>query len=555
MKRTSAGQLLNAIVIILLGLWVIWAASPGMSAPSLQGGGTVTPTIHAQLMTTLVASDAATSDSFGYSIGISGDTIVVGSPYDNHSSLADPGSAYVYVRDGNSWTQQAQLIATDAFARQHFGYSVAISGDTIVVSSNDGDNPPPVSPKAGAAYVFVRSGTTWSQQQKLTPSSSTDLTTFGWSVSIHNDTIVVGAPFEDVLISTNDGAAYVFVRSGTTWSQQQRLTITEERLLLGYSVDIYGDTIVVGAPNDFSSVFIFHREGTTWTQQQKVTPGTFLSSLGFAVAVYEDRIIMGAPGTAMGDDQVYVYRWTGTTWELEGNGGPQSSSGYAWSVDIYQNVGIVGQIYATATSTTIPPEGAVHMITINDDGSINTLNTFQAMNPLPNDSFGRSVGRDGWTIVISAPYRDFSGLTNAGAVYVYDVNGPPWRTATPGPSTTISENEFFEALETARTNYPDILTIVPDFVSGAINMTVSVSGGVVGNMQAQVTQEQGFVSFSFTNITVDGTPAPTNYVTIINRDLPTILTTALDNLVTARFGSLLNIQSITVTNEALILGS
>jgi hypothetical protein len=552
MKRTVTLQLLNLTVVILLGLVVIWTTSPGMSAPSEQGGATATPTLHMQLQTTLAASDAANTDRFGHSVGISGDTVVVGVPFDDPSSLTDAGSVYVYVRNGSVWTEQAHLIADDAAAGDAFGLSVAISGDTIVIGSyldDDGAD------SAGSAYVFVRDGTTWTQQQKLTAQTPVELAYFGFSVSIDGDTLVVAATTEPGVIN-NRGAVYVFVREGTTWTQQQRLTTSDLMTQLGYSVDIYDDTIVAGAGTSTNGgAYVFTRSGTTWTQQQKLTPGAFTGGFGTGVAIYADRIIVGAPDVSGGYDQVFLYAWTGTTWELEGNGGPQSMSGYGWSVDIFQNVGLVGQVHATATSLVNDRAGAGHIITVNDDGSINTINSFQAPNATFNDIFGFAVARDGWTIIISAPNRDFSGLTDAGSVFVYDVNGPPWRTATPLPSVFISENEFFAALESARSSYPDILTIVPDFVTGAINMTISVTGNVVGNVRAEVTQEQGFVSFTFTSITVNGTTAPASYTAIINRDLPAILTTALDNLVTARFGSLANIQTITLTNDALMLST
>jgi hypothetical protein len=131
-------------------------------------------------------------------------------------------------------------------------------------------------------------------------------------------------------------------------------------------------------------------------------------------------------------------------------------------------------------------------------------------------------------------------------------------TLTPSPtpvSMTISENEFFAAVVEARQAYPDIVTIVPDFMPDAINMTIATSSGTVGNVTVTVTQVQGFVAFSITSITVNGTAAPASYVEIINRDLPTILTTALDSLVVERFTSLADVQSITINGDTMTLGT
>ena len=143
----------------------------------------------------LTGSDVASRDGFGFSAAISGDTAVVG------TSLGAP--AYVFVRSGTTWIEEAKLTASDGALR--FGRTVAISGDTIVVGT--GFSSP------GAAYVFVRSGTIWTQEAMLTPSDAAFA--FGFSVTIDGDTIVVRSLFSSFL--SLDAAAYVFVRSGTTW--------------------------------------------------------------------------------------------------------------------------------------------------------------------------------------------------------------------------------------------------------------------------------------------------------------------------------------------------
>ena len=131
------------------------------------------------------------------------------------------------------------LAASDGAAYDQFGKSVSISGDTGLVGAW-GDNS-----NTGAAYVFLRSGTSWSQQAKLTATDATSTDQFGWSVAIDADTAVIGAPFDN----SNTGAVYVFTRSGTTWSQQTKLTADDafSRDFFGWSVAISGNTIIVGA--------------------------------------------------------------------------------------------------------------------------------------------------------------------------------------------------------------------------------------------------------------------------------------------------------------------
>ena len=186
------------------------------------------------------------------------------------NSASSSGSAYVFVRDtSGNWTQQAYLKASNTGTSDQFGFSVAISGDTIVVGAPkedsgatgvNGDQEAGPIFSSGAAYVFVRSGTTWTQQAYLKASNTDSGDNFGISVAIDQDTIVVGADAEDSFATgvngnqfddtvTNSGAAYVFVRSGTTWSQQAYLKAsnTEENDRFGEAVAVHGDRIAVAA--------------------------------------------------------------------------------------------------------------------------------------------------------------------------------------------------------------------------------------------------------------------------------------------------------------------
>ncbi len=200
----------------------------------------------------LTASDGAISDLFGYSVSISGDTAVVGADGDDDNGT-DSGSAYVFVRSGTTWSQQAKLTASDGAEGDLFGWSVSISGDTAVVGAHyDDDN----GLNSGSAYVFVRSGTTWTEEAKLTASDGAEDDFFGRSVSVSGDTAVVGA-YGDDDYGSYSGSAYVFVRSGTTWSEEAKLTASDGAAhdLFGISVSISGGTAVVGAHYDDDNAF------------------------------------------------------------------------------------------------------------------------------------------------------------------------------------------------------------------------------------------------------------------------------------------------------------
>src|SRR6266498_3365366 len=205
---------------------------------------TIDPTLSQEAK--LTAGDAASGDQFGAAVGISGETAVVGAPVGDTAAGPNAGSAYVFVRSGTSWSQQAMLTASDAAVFDLFGRALAVSGDTAVIGAPSDDTD--AGPNAGSAYVFVRSGTSWSQQAKLTASDAAASDTFGDAVGISGDTAVVGAQFGDTIA----GSAYVFVRSGTSWSQQAKLTASDAAAFafFGAAVAISGDTVVVGALAD-----------------------------------------------------------------------------------------------------------------------------------------------------------------------------------------------------------------------------------------------------------------------------------------------------------------
>ena len=232
----------------------------------------------------LTASDAAGDDEFGYSVSISGDYAIIGAPQDDDTA-SNSGSAYVFYRSGTAWTEQQKLTASDAAAVDWFGYSVSISGSYAVVGALNHDS------DSGAAYIFFGSGSSWTQQAKLTASDAAGDDKFGSSVSISGDYAIIGAPQDDD-DGSNSGAAYVFYRSGTTWSQQQKLTASDAASSdkFGDSVSISGDHAIVGARSDgdgsfYGSAYVFVRSGTTWSQQQKLTASDAASGDSFGKGV------------------------------------------------------------------------------------------------------------------------------------------------------------------------------------------------------------------------------------------------------------------------------
>ncbi|HKS38875.1 MAG TPA: Ig-like domain-containing protein [Verrucomicrobiae bacterium] len=227
--------------------------------------------------TKLLPIDSTFFQQFGSAVGIDGDTAVVGAPNDGQAG-ADAGAAYVFVHDGSSWVEQGKLVASDAARSAQFGNAVALSGDTLVVGAHsDGAN----GVSAGAAYVFVRSGTTWIQQARLVASDPGSNEQFGCAVAIEGDTVAVGA-LGDGTVFAGTGAVYVFERSGGAWTQQAKLVSNNPRPgnALGLSVGLSGDTIVAGSPYDedtgvvdAGAVYVFSRTAGSWSQQAELRAG------------------------------------------------------------------------------------------------------------------------------------------------------------------------------------------------------------------------------------------------------------------------------------------
>jgi hypothetical protein len=266
----------------------------------------------------LLGSDSLPGDYFGCQIALHGDTIVVGAKEDDSQ-----GSAYVFVRQGEVWSEQAKLTAPDAFNGQEFGHSVAIHGDTAVVGAPAPDNWHTIA----AAYVFERQGSSWTLQVKFDDPTRSwySIGEFGDSIAISEDTIVVGEPYFDSP-SSSSGAVYVYRWTGTSWYEEAMLQPHDVgyKHRFGISVSICGDSLVVGSIRQAAysnSVYVFEHRGSVWTETQQLvastSAGEFGDRFGLSVSIAEDVIVVGAPwdkeqGVQSG--AAYVFVRTGPRW-------------------------------------------------------------------------------------------------------------------------------------------------------------------------------------------------------------------------------------------------
>ncbi|MEO7659874.1 MAG: FG-GAP repeat protein, partial [Pyrinomonadaceae bacterium] len=214
-----------------------------------------------------------------------------------------------------AFSESAKLVAADVASFDQLGFSVAISGNTAVVAVDRDDN------YHGSVYIFVRNGAVWEFQQKLTGFDSVAEDTFGWSVAISGDTVVVGANLDDIA-ETDQGSAYIFTRNGTVWSQQHRLSASDAAAndQFGVSVAISGDIVIVGAFGDDSfrgSAYVFTRSGVIWTEQQKLTASVRVidSDFGWSVGITGQTAIIGANREESDRGSAYVFLRNGSVWQ------------------------------------------------------------------------------------------------------------------------------------------------------------------------------------------------------------------------------------------------
>jgi hypothetical protein len=383
----------------------------------------VDPILAAAQEAELMASDTATNAELGGSVALdaTGTRAVVGAQ--DHAS--NTGAVYVFVRTGTSWAQEALLTASDAATGNSFGCAVAIdaTGTRIVVGAYGRSS------LTGAAYVFVRTGTSWAQEAELTARGGDTFDRFGSSVAIDAMGIraLVGAEGRSAETGFgNTGAAYVFVRTATSWAQESELTASDAagNASFGHAVaiDSTGARGIFGAPGHASgagAAYVFSRVGSNWTQDAElVAPdGAANDSFGASVAIGATRALVGAPLHASNTGAAYAFAEMATSWTLEAevtasDGAANDRFGDAVALDATGARGLVG---AGGASTA----GAAYVIMRAGTSWTQQLE-LTASDRIANDDFGSAVALDsmGMRALVGANLR--ASLT--GAAYVFTVH-------------------------------------------------------------------------------------------------------------------------------------
>jgi len=413
----------------------------------------------------LISSDGGAQDQFGTSVAVNGNTVVVGAQYHSFGTSYDEGAAYVFVNNGGTWSQQAELIPSDGVAYDGFGESVAISGSTVMVGSvchpgAAGSCGP------GAVYVFDGSGGTWSQQAELKASDGVGADHFGWSIAMDSNLAVIGAYNKEVRGHSAQGAAYVFGLSSGNWTQQAELTAADGLYNdeFGYTVALSGSTIVIGAPDRTvgsnqaqGEAYVFTGSGATWSQQAEVTSsdGEAGDFFAWSVAVDGSTAVMGAPchprnGFAFcqgGPGAAYVFGESAGTWsqqaELTSSDGVDGDA-FGNSVSLSGSTAVMGAPLHAATE--VGP-GAAYVFG-ESSGTWSQQAELAASDGVGGSYFGWAVALDGTTIVTGAPAHTVGSNASQGAAYVFV---PPSTTVTLSPASLSFGNQAVNTTSAAKT--------------------------------------------------------------------------------------------------------
>jgi FG-GAP repeat len=369
----------------------------------------------------LTANDGAESDFFGYfhSVAIDRDTAIVGA-YGHDGK----GSAYIFVRSGDTWTQQTELTASDGAADDQFGISVALSGDTAIVGAVGDDDAVKGIMDSGSAYIFERSSSgVWTQQPKLTADDRAAGDQFGIYVAISGDTAIVSAWKDDDAVKgmNNSGSAYIFVRSGGGWVPQTKLTASDGAAgdQFGTSVALSGDTAIVGAYGvaSFSgAAYIFERNSSVWVPKAKLTAegGKAGDEFGSFVALSGDTAIVGALKVAGSSGAAYIFeRNSNGVWVLKAKltaEGGAAGDYFGSSVAISGDTAIVGAFGDDG-------KGSAYIFVRSGD-TWTPQTKLTANDGAADDQFGISAAISGDTAIVGAVGDDDKGM-NSGSAYVF----------------------------------------------------------------------------------------------------------------------------------------
>jgi len=341
----------------------------------------------------------------GYNSAVSGNTLVVGALGQGSSS----GVAFVFTKSGTKWTQAATLKGKDTISGDQFGNAVAISGSTIVVGAEGHAG------ATGAVYVFRGSGKSWKQVAELTVPPSGTYGQFGWSVAISGHTLVAGA------VNVEGAAFVFTESGSGKWSSAGTKILANDAASgdgFGYNVAISGSTIFASAPYhnaQAGAVYVFTGSGTTWTQRAKLAGKDTAASDNFGIGELSasgSSILVGAPLHKSGAGAAYLFSGSGSKWTQTAefkarNGVANDHFGYGGAIS--------GKTVVIGSDHRAP--GGVAYVFVKGTKSWTQQAQFTAKDNKTSDAFGRWVSLVGTMAVVGAPERSSA----TGATYIFSV--------------------------------------------------------------------------------------------------------------------------------------
>ena len=373
----------------------------------------------------LTASGAGAAEHYGHSVSVEGDVVLVGAHFDDVAANSHQGSAFVFRYDGTSWNEEQQLVSSDGAADDQFGTSVAVSGGTAVVGAGLDDAGG--MQDSGSAYVFRYDGATWVEEQKLTASDAAVLDRFGSAVAISGGLLVVGAPFDTVGPNAQAGTAYSFRYDGTTWSEEEHFVADDGAAVdvFGGSVALEGDTVIAGAGRHDHGII---QSGAAYLYKiDKGVPSELLASdsasghhFGESVAIAGDAAIVGAPDANSGFGAAYVLRYDGTAWieeQILTASDVVSGSQFGVSVAIDGDTAVVGGGGGN-------PAGSAYVFRYDGTAWIEEQ-ILTAADGVAGNNFGLDVAVSGGAVLVGGNPLTGPGAW-FGAAYVFRYDGSAW---------------------------------------------------------------------------------------------------------------------------------
>jgi hypothetical protein len=294
----------------------------------------------------LLASDGEVGDWFGISVAIYGDFVFVGADADDNENGLNAGSVYVFKHEGSTWILQDKLVASDGIANDYFGRYVSIDENYAIIGAYYDDD------IAGSAYVFKRAGNEWTEEEKLTASDRAPGDYFGVSTSIEGDYAIIGAYREDNDNGIDAGSVYVFKRTSRGWLEETKLLasdgISGDRFGISTSID---DTyLVIGSYYDdgyTGSAYVFNKTSTGWVEENKLIAldGEINDFFGRSVSIYRDSILVGAWGDTSYSGSAYIFRHIDSNWIEETKLIASDASGndrFGYQVSLYGIYALIG---------------------------------------------------------------------------------------------------------------------------------------------------------------------------------------------------------------------